>query len=53
MISFASVKLIQSFTNDGLIDEYRIVVHPVMLGSGKRLFDNIKLKPVLTSNLRV
>lgn len=42
MIIFASSKLIQSFTNAGLIDEYRIVVHPVILGSGKRLFDNIQ-----------
>ena len=41
MIIFASSKLVQSFTNVGLIDEYRIVVHPVLLGSGKRLFDGI------------
>jgi len=44
MIMFASSKLVQSFTNAGLIDEYRIVVHPVILGSGKRLFDNIKAR---------
>jgi dihydrofolate reductase len=42
MISLASAKLAQSFTKDGLVDEYRIVLHPVILGSGKRLFDNIK-----------
>jgi dihydrofolate reductase len=44
MIIFASSKLIQSFTNAGLIDEYRIVVHPVILGSGKQLFDNIRAR---------
>ena len=44
MIVFASSKLVQSFTNAGLIDEYRIVVHPVILGSGKRLFDKIKAR---------
>ena len=44
MVLFASAKLIQSLTNDGLIDEDRIVVHPVLLGSGKRLFDNIKAR---------
>ena len=44
MIIFASSKLVQSFTNAGLIDEYRIVVHPVFLGSGKRLFDHIETR---------
>ena len=44
MIMFASSKLVQSFTNAELIDEYRIVVHPVILGRGKRLFDNIKAR---------
>ena len=41
MIVFASSKVVQSFTNAGLIDEYRVVVHPVILGSGKRLLDKI------------
>ena len=44
MIVFASSKVVQSFTDAGLIDEYRIVVHPVILGSGKRLFDDIKAR---------
>jgi dihydrofolate reductase len=44
MIIFASSKLVQSFTNAGLVDEYRIVVHPVILGSGKQLFDNINTR---------
>ena len=44
MISAASSKLVQSFTNAGLVDEYRIVVHPVILGSGKQLFDNIQAR---------
>jgi riboflavin biosynthesis pyrimidine reductase len=39
---FASSKLVQSLTNADLIDEYRIVVHPVILGSGKRLLENIE-----------
>ncbi len=44
MIVFASSKLVQSLTNFGLVDEYRTVVHPVVLGTGKRLFDNINAR---------
>ena len=31
----------QSLTNANLIDEYRILVHPVLVGEGGHLFDNI------------
>jgi dihydrofolate reductase len=48
MVIFASSKLIQSFTNAGLVDEYRLIVHPVLLGSGKRLFDNLLNRSNLT-----
>jgi dihydrofolate reductase len=44
MIMPASSKLVQSFANAGLIDEYRIVIHPIILGSGKRLFDHIEAR---------
>jgi len=34
--------LITTFINLGLINEFRLAVHPVILGSGKRLFEDIK-----------
>ena len=35
-------KLISTFMEMGLIDIFRLAVHPVILGSGKPLFNNIK-----------
>jgi len=32
--------LVQSLTNDGLVDEYRLMVFPIVLGTGKRIFDD-------------
>jgi len=33
-----SGKLVHTLTEHGLVDEYRFMVHPIVLGSGKRLF---------------
>jgi dihydrofolate reductase len=41
MIIFGSPGLTYSFMEQGLIDEYRINVNPVLLGSGVPLFKNI------------
>jgi dihydrofolate reductase len=35
-----SATLVRSLLNEGLIDELRLMVHPVVLGSGGRLFEN-------------
>jgi len=52
MVIYGSASLIQTLTNHGLIDEYQVLVHPVILGGGKPLFHNIqqqiKLKLVNT-----
>jgi dihydrofolate reductase len=42
MVILGSGSIVQIFTNLGLIDEYQLLVHPVVLGSGKPLFKNIK-----------
>jgi dihydrofolate reductase len=31
--------LVQTLTSAGLVDEYRLMMFPIVLGSGKRLFD--------------
>jgi dihydrofolate reductase len=41
IITFGSPTLVQSLTNAGLVDEYRILVHPVVVHEGRRLFDNL------------
>jgi len=33
--------LVQALTNANLIDEYRILVHPVIVEEGRHLFDNV------------
>jgi dihydrofolate reductase len=38
---FGSSKLAVTFMQHGLIDEYRIMINPVILGQGKTMFDGI------------
>jgi len=51
---FGSSDLALTFIKDGLIDEYRIIVNPMLLGGGKQLFhglkDRVKLKLAKTRN---
>lgn len=49
MLIYGSASIVQQLTNLGLIDEYQILVHPVILGGGKRLFEGIEQ----TVNLRL
>lgn len=42
IIIYGSASLVQALTNLGLIDEYQVLVHPVVLGDGKPLFHNVQ-----------
>jgi dihydrofolate reductase len=44
MVIFGSGSIVSTFTQLGLIDEYRIIVNPVVLGNGKPLFRGINDK---------
>ncbi len=35
-----SAELVNSLMPSGLIDEYRLMIHPIVVGTGKRLFEN-------------
>ena len=51
LVIYGSANLVQNFTQPGLIDEYQLLVHPVVLGSGKPLFKGIT-KPINLKLLR-
>jgi dihydrofolate reductase len=44
---FGSGTIVTALTELGLIDEYRFIVNPVILGKGKTLFANLEKKPKL------
>src|SRR5438270_4510728 len=41
LLIYGSGDLVDELTRNGLIDEYRLMVHPVVVGSGKRLFNSL------------
>ena len=45
ILIYGSASIVQAFTNLGLIDEYQLLVHPIVVGSGTPLFKGIT-KPV-------
>jgi dihydrofolate reductase len=55
ILMYSSVELMHALMDDGLIDKYRIWVHPLVLGSGRHLFkegiDKAELKLTGTTTL--
>lgn len=41
LLIYGSGDVVDELTRHGLIDEYRLMVHPVIVGSGKRLFNGL------------
>jgi dihydrofolate reductase len=42
-----SAALVQMLAQHGLVDEYRLMVFPILLGDGKRLFGDLDVAPLL------
>jgi dihydrofolate reductase len=47
MLAAGSASIVQQLTNFGLVDEYHLLVHPVILGNGKSLFQGIRERHTL------
>jgi dihydrofolate reductase len=50
LLAQGGVRFARSLVQTGLIDEYRLVVHPVLLGAGERLFTTpLTIEPISTT----
>ncbi len=50
LLAQGGARFARSLVNSGLIDEYRLVIHPVVLGSGERLFTaSLAIEPISTT----
>ena len=50
LLAQGGVRFARSLVETGLIDEYRLVIHPVILGAGERLFTApLTIEPVSTT----
>ena len=50
LLAHGGVRFARSLVQTGLIDEYRLVVHPVVLGAGEPLFPApLTIEPISTT----
>jgi dihydrofolate reductase len=47
MVVLGSGTIVSLLTQDGLVDEYQLVVCPVVLGAGRTMFDGVTARPSL------
>ena len=47
ILIFGSGTIVSQLTEAGLIDEYQMVINPIVLGSGRTMFEGLKEKVVL------
>ncbi len=47
IVILGSGSIVSKLSNEGLIDEYRIVITPVILGKGRTMFEGLKDKQLL------
>lgn len=52
MAIFGSGTIVQEFTRLGLIDEYRLLVNPIILGKGKPMFKDVAMQKLTLLNTR-
>jgi dihydrofolate reductase len=48
IVATGSITLVHALNRTGLVDEYRLFVYPVVMGSGRRLFEEPLDQPRLT-----
>lgn len=48
LLIYGSGRLVDTLMPEGLIDEYRLMIHPVILGRGKRLLEDVGDRAGLT-----